>query len=123
MQNKYPNKYTVLVNIRRQSWYLISLCLTCSIFSFFDSPDSFSKSGAILVVVGFILIASTGFLSYSKSIDDAVMKKNNYSKSMPDEDSDLYMQRLIETKAAILQENIGVLFSISGTLIWAYGGG
>ena len=118
---KKPSIYELLTKMRWQSWSLLSLCLMCSIFSIVDSPESFSRSGAVLVVVGFILIASTSFLSYSTSIEGAMIKKNDYAKIMPDRGSELYMQRQLETRVAVLEENIGVILTILGTVIWAYG--
>lgn len=118
---KKPNIFVVLVKMRLQSWCLIALGLMCAIFSFIDSPESFSRSGAVLVVVGFILIASVGFLSYSKSIEDAMVKKYGYAKIMPNRDTELYMQRQLETRVAVLEENVGVILTLVGTLIWAYG--
>ena len=104
-----------------QSWCLITLGLLCAIFSFIHSPELFSRSGAVLVVVGFILIASVGFLSYSKSIEEAMVKKHDYSKIMPNRDSELYMKRHLETRVAILEEKVGIILTLFGTLIWAYG--
>ena len=123
--NEKPSKlkrmYVIVLNIRNTTWLLFSISSISVIFSFFDSPEMFGRSGAVLVVVGFILIASNSLLCYAPTIESAMIKKNDYAKIMPDRGTERHIQLMHEAMAAQFEERLGIWLTVIGTFIWAYG--
>lgn len=108
-------------NLNKFNLFLVAIASVCVIASFLHSPDFFSRSGAVLVVVGFILISSKGLYSYSQTTEDAMIKKYSYARIMPGKSNDMYAKQINETKSTILEEKIGIFMTVLGTFIWAYG--
>lgn len=119
--NGIKRAYVIISNIRFMTWLLLSIGSISAIVSFFDSPEMFGRSGAVLVVVGFIIISSSSLLCYAPTIEGAMIKKNDYAKIMPDRGTELHTQRMNEAMAAQFEERVGIWLTVIGTLIWAYG--
>lgn len=83
----------------------------------------FARSGSIMTVSGLLLLVKHSVLCAGTDLDSAMMEKLHYRRGRPPPTpgSAAYLQDLRHTRRILVDEMIGFMMSLVGTVIWGYG--
>jgi len=108
------------------TWVLLSISVFVVGASFIYSLLScdftwFARSGSVMAILGLILTIKHSSLSEEQNIDKVMMQRENFAVCMPNQGSEEYNSLYEKYKRYLRDENIGLLLTILGTIIWGYG--
>lgn len=86
-------------------------------------PHWFARSGSVVTVFGLLLLIKHSVLCAGTDIESAMLEKLHYRRGYapPTRGTAAYERDIRHTRRILIDEMLGFMMSLIGTVIWGYG--